>query len=110
MLRTGNAGVRPREMALPEKRRCGVAPRRSEIWGFCRFPLLCFATGCHTFGFKIATAALRPRNDTKMVGFAIKPTIFISEMFEIRLAGAPCFAAGCHTYGLKIAASLRSSQ
>ena len=27
------------------------------------FPLPCFATGCHTFGLKIATAALRPRND-----------------------------------------------
>ena len=25
---------------------------------------------------------LRPRNDTKMVGFATKPTIFVSEMFE----------------------------
>ena len=66
MLRTGNAGVRPREMVLPEKRRFGVAPRRSEIWGFCRFPLRCFAAGCHTFGFKIATAALWPRNDTKL--------------------------------------------
>ena len=105
MLRTGNAGVRPREMALPKKRRCGVAPRRFEIRGFCRFPLRCFATGCHAFGLKIATAALRPRNDTKIVGFAIKPTIFISEMFEIRLAGAPCFATGCHTVGLKIAAA-----
>ena len=48
------------------------------------FVLPCFATGCHAFGLKIATAALRPRNDTKMVGFAIKPTIFIPEMFEIR--------------------------
>ena len=28
------------------------------------FPLPCFATGCHTFGLKIAMAALRPRNDT----------------------------------------------
>ena len=37
---------------------------------FCRFPLPCFATGCHAFGFKIATAALRPRNDTKMAGFS----------------------------------------
>ena len=72
------------------------------------FVLPCFATGCHTFNFKIATAALRPRNDTKMVGFAIKPTIYISKMFEIRLAGAPCFATGCHTFGLKIAtAALR---
>ena len=31
---------------------------------FC-FVLPCFALGCHTFNFKIATAALRPRNDTK---------------------------------------------
>ena len=68
------------------------------------------ATGYHTFGFKIATAAGRPRNDTKMVGFAIKPTISISEMFEIRLAGAPCFAKECYTFGFKIATSLRSSQ
>jgi hypothetical protein len=97
-------------MALPEKRRCGVAAGRINNSGFSRFPLRCFATGCHAFGLKIAAAALRPRNDTKMVGFAIKPTIFISEMFAIRLAGAPCFATGCHTFGLKIAASLRSSQ
>ena len=76
---------------------------------FC-FVLPCFAAGCHTFGFKIATAALRPRNDTKMVGFAIKPTIFISELFEIRLAEAPCFAAEIHVDHFKIAASLRSSQ
>ena len=104
----GNAGLRLREMALPRKRRGGVAPRRFEIRGFCRFPLPCFATGFHTDHFKIATAAGRPRNDTKMVGFAIKPTIFISEMFKIRLAGAPCFAKGCHTLGFKIAtAALR---
>jgi len=32
---------------------------------FC-YVLPCFATGCHTFTFKIATAALRPRNDTKI--------------------------------------------
>jgi len=44
----------------------------------------------------------------KMVGFAIKPTIYISKMFEIRLAGAPCFGTGCHAFGLKIAtAALR---
>ena len=68
------------------------------------------ATGYHTFGFKIATAAMRPRNDTKMVGFARKPTIFISEMFEIRLTGAPCLGSGCHAFDFQIAASLRSSQ
>ena len=33
------------------------------------FVLPCFATGCHTFGLKIATAALRPRNDTKLRRF-----------------------------------------
>ena len=82
----------------------------SKIFGFCRFLLPYLATGYHTFGFKIATAAMRPRNDTKMVGFARKPTIFISEMFEIRLAGAPCLATGCHAFGFQIAASLRSSQ
>ena len=95
-------------MALPEKHRRGVAPRRIKNSGFCRFLLPYFVPGCHTFGFKIATAAMRPRNGTKMVGFAIKPTIFISEMFEIRLAGTPCFVPGYHTFGLKIAtAALR---
>ena len=49
-------GVRLREMALPEKQRGGVAPRRFKIRGFCRFPLPCFATGCHTDHFKIATS------------------------------------------------------
>ena len=37
---------------------------------FC-FVLPCFATGFHTFGFKIATAALRPRNDTKLIRFLL---------------------------------------
>ena len=73
-------------------------------------PQPCLGSGYHAFGFKIATAAMRPRNDTKMVGFARKPTIFISEMFEIRLAGAPCLATGCHASDFKIAASPRSSQ
>ena len=35
------------------------------------FVLPCFATGCHTFGLKIATAALRPRNDTKLRRFLL---------------------------------------
>ena len=37
---------------------------------FC-YVLPCFATGCHTFTFKIATAALRPRNDTKLRRFLL---------------------------------------
>ena len=95
-------------MALPEKHRVGVSAGRIKNLGFCRFLLPCFATEYRAFGLKIATAALRPRNDTKMVGFAIKPTIFISEMFEIRLTGAPCFVTGCRAFGLKIAtAALR---
>ena len=28
--------------------------------------------GCHTFGFKIATAAKRPRNDTKLERFNLE--------------------------------------
>ena len=38
---------------------------------FC-FALPCFGAGCHTFGFKIATAALRPRNDTKLERFCLE--------------------------------------
>ena len=56
-------------MALPEKRRGGVPAERINNSGFYRFPLPCFATGCHTFGLKIATAAQRPRNDTNLERF-----------------------------------------
>jgi len=35
------------------------------------FVLPCFATGCYAFGFKIATAAVRPRNDTKLKRFLL---------------------------------------
>ena len=49
MLRTGNASLRPRDMALPEKRRCGVAPRPVK-----------------TFRCK------------KLAGFFIKPASFVS--------------------------------
>ena len=38
---------------------------------FC-FVLPCFATGCHTSNFKIATAALRPRNDTELERFCLE--------------------------------------
>ena len=72
MLRTGNASLRPREMALPGKRRTGIAPRRIKNSGFCRFLSPCFATGCHTFNFKIATAAKRPRNDMKLERFNLE--------------------------------------
>ena len=35
---------------------------------FC-FVLPCFVPGCRAFGFKIATAAMRPRNDTELETF-----------------------------------------
>ena len=64
-------------MELPEKRRCGVPAGRFKIWGFCCFVLPCFATGCHTFRFKITTAALRPRNDTNMKRFLFWKRTFL---------------------------------
>ena len=70
-------GHDPRETVLPEKRRGGVAPRRFKIWEFCRFPLPCFATGCHAFGLKIATAALRPRNDKDLERFCLGNARFL---------------------------------
>ena len=36
------------------------------------FVLPCFATGCHAFGLKIATAALRPRNDINLERFCLE--------------------------------------
>ena len=38
---------------------------------FC-FVLPCFVPGCHTSNFKIATAALRPRNDTNLERFYLE--------------------------------------
>ena len=43
---------------------------------FC-YVLPCFATGCHAFGLKIATAALRPRNDTKSGRFCLENGRFL---------------------------------
>ncbi len=40
------------------------------------FVLPCFATGCHTFGLKIATAAMRPRNDTNWSVLVWKTDVF----------------------------------
>ena len=57
------------------------AKRRSESMFFvigilsC-FPLPCFVPGCHTFDFKIATAAVRPRNDTELERFWVKIAYF----------------------------------
>ena len=41
------------------------------------FVLPCFATGCHASNFKIATAALRPRNDTELERFYLENRRFL---------------------------------
>ena len=41
------------------------------------FVLPCFGAGCHTFGLKIATAAMRPRNDTKTGRFCLENRRFL---------------------------------
>ena len=41
------------------------------------FVLPCFGAGCHTFGLKIATAATRPRNDTKSGRFCLENRRFL---------------------------------
>ena len=40
-----------------------------------RFALPCFAAGCHVDHLKIATAALRPRNDTKLERFYLETDV-----------------------------------
>ena len=51
----------------------GIARLAVPIMGISsRLALPCLATGCHAFGLKIATAALRPRNDTKMKRFYLR--------------------------------------
>ncbi len=44
----------------------------------------CFAPGWQIAPFKIAASGAKmrpPRNDTKMIGFTKKPTIFLIEIF-----------------------------
>ena len=41
------------------------------------FVLPCFGAGCHAFGLKIATAALRPRNDTELERFYLENGRFL---------------------------------
>ena len=43
---------------------------------FC-YVLPCFGAGCHAFGLKIATAALRPRNDTELERFYLENGRFL---------------------------------
>ena len=56
------------------------------------FVLPCFAMGCHAFGLKIATAALRPRNDTKLGRFCLENGRFsFLRLFFARCRSAPFF-------------------
>ena len=41
------------------------------------FVLPCFVPGCHASNFKIATAAMRPRNDTKLRRFCLENRRFL---------------------------------
>ena len=50
---------------------------------FC-YVLPCFGAGCHTFGFKIATAALRPRNDTKLGRFWGKNSLLCKDFDALK--------------------------
>ena len=52
---------------------CAPCSHYGHHFSFCS---PCFVPGCHAFGFKIATAALRPRNDTKSKRFIWKTNIF----------------------------------
>ena len=74
-----------------------------------RFVFPCFVSGCHAYGLKIATAALRPRNDTKNDRFGRKSYhYFLSLRTPVLRFVFPCFASGLHTFNFKIAtAALR---
>ena len=50
---------------------------------FC-YGLPCFGAGCHTFGFQIATAALRPRNDTKLGRFWGKNSLLCKDFDTLK--------------------------
>ena len=78
--------------ALLAMTQIGAPAGRIRIWEFYRFPIPCFVPGCHTFGLKIATAALRPRNDTKMEHFMLgKHTFLFYEVIFARCCSASFF-------------------
>ena len=68
----GSAISRGRKSAFHMRQHISLARKAN----FTAQPRPCFVPGCHAFGSKIATAALRPRNDTKNGRFFAKPTIF----------------------------------
>ena len=70
--------------ALPRKRhftRTQVRISRASAY-FTAQPRPCFVPGCHAFGSKIATAALRPRNDTKNGRFFAKTYHFSTKILK----------------------------
>ena len=73
-----NYGCAERNRTLKERERKRNEARESMFFvigiSSC-FVLPCFATGCHTSNFKIATAALRPRNDTNLERFCISSSL-----------------------------------
>ena len=80
----GSAISRGRKSAFHMRQHISLTRRAN----FTAQPRPCFVPGCHAFGSKIATAALRPRNDTKMVGFC-KNLPFFNQNIEIRPRGTP---------------------
>ena len=70
-----NYGCAERNRTLKERERKRNEARESMFFvigiSSC-FVLPCFAVGCLAFGFKIATAALRPRNDTELGRFYLE--------------------------------------
>jgi len=54
-----------------------------------RLVLPCFAAGCHAFDFKIATAAMRPRNDKKTGRLCEKTYQFLDRNVLSCPAGTP---------------------
>ena len=56
---------------------------------FC-YVLPCFGAGCHTFGLKIATAALRPRNDTKLGRFWGKNSLLCKDFDTLKGSAGLC--------------------
>ena len=59
------------------------------------FVFPCFGAGCYTFDFKIATAALRPRNDTKSGRFCLENRRFL---FHVVIFCAVLLCTVCQTF------------
>ena len=74
----GSAISRGRKSAFPVRQHISLARKAN----FTAQPRPCFVPGCHAFGSKIATAALRPRNDTKNGRFFAKTYQFSTKILK----------------------------